>query len=55
MMTLAATRLSPEKFALLQYKLATGSPTARRIMDTIKPGEWECAVGDSREFNDIIR
>lgn len=53
MQELAAARLTPEKFALLQYKLASGSPTAMKIMDGIKPGEWEAAVGDTREFNDI--
>lgn len=53
MLKLAAVRLTPEKFALLQYKLATGSPAAMNIMDAIKPGEWERAVGNTREFNDI--
>lgn len=53
MLTLAIARLTPEKFALLQYKLASGSSTAMKIMDAIKPGEWEGAVGDTREFNDI--
>ncbi len=53
MLELAATRLTPEKLALLNYKLATGSPTAAQITDGIKPGEWEAVVGDTREFNDI--
>ena len=53
MLQLATGRLTPEKFALLQYKLATGSRAAIKIMHAIKPGEWECAVGDTREFNDI--
>jgi hypothetical protein len=53
MLEVAATRLTPEKLALLNYKLATGSPTAAQIMACIKPGEWESAVGDTREFNDI--
>ena len=53
MLKLAAGRLTPERIALLQYKLATGSPTAMKIMHAIKPGEWERAVGDTREFNDI--
>jgi hypothetical protein len=53
MLQVAATRLTPEKFALLNYKLATGSPTAAQITACIKPGEWEAVVGDTREFNDI--
>ena len=53
MLEVAATRLTPEKLALLNYKLTTGSPTAAQIMACIKPGEWESATGDTRQFNDI--
>lgn len=53
MLEVAATRLTPEKLALLNYKLATGSPTAAKIVACIKPGEWESATGDTRQFNDI--
>jgi len=53
MLQVAATKLTSEKLALLNYKLATGSPTAEKIMTCIKPGEWESAVGDTRQFNDI--
>lgn len=31
----------------------SGSPTAAKITACIKPGEWESAVGDTRQFNDI--
>lgn len=53
MLEVAATRLPPEKLALLNYKLATTSPTAAKIMACIKPGEWERASGDTRQFDDI--
>jgi hypothetical protein len=53
MLQLAAAKLTPEKFALLQYKLMSKSPTAMKIVQALNPGEWEIAVSGRRGFDCI--